>query len=57
MNVKPKKILKFNAVTHLIPFNYSNVQLKDSIFKNQFNEMKHYYLRIPNDDILKGFRV
>ncbi len=56
MNVKSKKILKFNATTHLIPFNYSNVQLKDSIFKNQFDEMKHYYLSIPNDDILKGFR-
>ena len=40
----------------LSPFNYSGVQLADSNFLHQFKRMKHYFLGIPNDEILKGFR-
>ncbi|QPM68145.1 beta-L-arabinofuranosidase domain-containing protein [Atribacter laminatus] len=38
------------------PFNFSGVQLKQGRFKKQFDDMKEYYLNIPNDNILKGFR-
>lgn len=37
-------------------FNYGGVKLKDSIWKDQFDAMVEYYLNIPNDNILKGFR-
>ena len=37
-------------------FNYGGVKLKDSMWKDQFDTMMEYYLNIPSDDILKGFR-
>lgn len=37
-------------------FELKNVVIKDCMFKKQFDEMKEYYLSIPNDDILFGFR-
>lgn len=40
----------------LIPVNYESVVLKDGAFKAQFDEMLEYFLAIPNDDILYGFR-
>ena len=40
----------------LEPFNYRGVRLLNSMFKKQFTQTKNYYLAIPNDDILKGFR-
>ncbi len=40
----------------LQPFAYGNVQLLDSKWKDQVQETMEYYLRVPNDDLLKGFR-
>lgn len=41
----------------LEPFDYKGVQLLSGHLKNQFNQILEYYLNIPNDDILKEFRV
>ncbi|RLC38313.1 MAG: hypothetical protein DRH33_04690 [Candidatus Nealsonbacteria bacterium] len=51
-----KRITRLKATKAIASFNYSSVELKESMFKNQFEQMKQYYLAIPNDDILKGFR-
>lgn len=37
-------------------FDYNGVTLDDGMIKRQFDEIKDYYLKIPNDDLLKGFR-
>ncbi|MEP6513763.1 MAG: beta-L-arabinofuranosidase domain-containing protein [Parafilimonas sp.] len=37
-------------------FPFSDVQLLAGKWKQQVEETKDYYLRIPNDDLLKGFR-
>lgn len=37
-------------------FDYGEVELLDGPLKRQLDQVKSYYLRIPNDDILKGFR-
>lgn len=37
-------------------FDYHGVTLHDGMLKRQFDEIKAYYLQIPNDDLLKGFR-
>lgn len=42
--------------TILETFAYSDVHLLDSRWKAQQQETKNYYLAIPNDDLLKGFR-
>lgn len=38
------------------PFDYRGVTLDDGSMRRQFDETRDYYLRIPNDDLLKGFR-
>jgi DUF1680 family protein len=40
----------------LSPFDYGNVELLDSHFKDQFDEMVEYFLNIPEDDMLLGYR-
>ncbi len=40
----------------LEPFEYNEVKLQSSPLKKQFDEVEAFYLAIPNDDILKGFR-
>jgi hypothetical protein len=40
----------------LEPFDYRGVTLDDGPLKRQFDEVRDFYLRIPNDDLLKGFR-
>jgi DUF1680 family protein len=45
---KGKRILK--------PFDYKGITLDDGFLKRQFDEVRNDYLRIPNDDLLKGFR-
>ena len=37
-------------------FDYRGVTLEDGPLKRQFDSVREYYLRIPNDDLLKGFR-
>ena len=37
------------------PFNYHGVTLGGSL-RRQFDEVREYYLRIPNDDLLKPYR-
>lgn len=41
----------------LEPFDYRGVTLEEGDLKRQFDETRSYYLRIPNDDLLKGFRA
>ncbi|MHB0997852.1 MAG: beta-L-arabinofuranosidase domain-containing protein [Armatimonadota bacterium] len=38
------------------PMNYQGVHLDDGTYKRQFEEVCEYYLRIPNDDLLKPYR-
>lgn len=40
----------------LQPFDYRGVTLEDGRLRLQFDEVRDFYLRIPNDDLLKGFR-
>ena len=53
---KLKKAIKPKVENVIFPFNYSGVRLRESMLKNQFDKMRQYYLDIPDDDILKGFR-
>jgi len=39
------------------PFDYHGVTLHDSRLKMQFDEARDFYLRLPNDDILRGYRL
>ena len=38
-------------------FDYRGVSLHDSRLKMQFDEVRDFYLRLPNDDIVRGYRV
>jgi len=40
----------------LEPLNYCGVRLDEGRLRLQFDEVRDDYLRIPNDDLLKGFR-
>jgi DUF1680 family protein len=40
----------------LEPFHYQGVTLEDGRLRWQFDQVRDDYLRIPNDDLLKGFR-
>jgi DUF1680 family protein len=41
----------------LQPFDYRGVTLDGGSLRRQFDETRDYYLRIPDDDLLKGFRA
>jgi DUF1680 family protein len=41
----------------LATFDYKGVALEGGPLRRQFDEVREYYLRIPNDDLLKGFRA
>lgn len=45
-----------NISLKLYPMEYADVELTDSMFKKQFDEMVDYFLNIPDDDILLGYR-
>jgi uncharacterized protein len=38
-------------------FDFHGVTLDDGSLRQQFDEVRDFYLRIPNDDLLKGFRA
>ncbi|MHB1459614.1 MAG: hypothetical protein ACYC0V_22105, partial [Armatimonadota bacterium] len=38
------------------PFNYKGVKLERGSLERQFTEVCEYYLRLPNDDLLKPYR-
>ena len=38
-------------------FDYHGVTLHESRLKMQFDEARDFYLRLPNDDILRGYRL
>src|SRR5271169_6542776 len=40
----------------LLPFDYKGVTLEDGFLKRQVEGVKAFYLAIPNDDLLHGFR-
>lgn len=43
--------------TVITPFDYNGVSLDSGRLKTQFDSIKEEYLRISNDDLLKGFRA
>jgi hypothetical protein len=43
--------------TVLQSFDYRGITLDDGSLRRQFDEVRDFYLRIPNDDLLKGFRA
>lgn len=51
--------VKENAAARcrLKTFDYKGVTLDGGPLRRQFDEIREYYLRIPNDDLLKGFRA
>src|SRR6185312_5702920 len=56
LNALPTKTAGFAAKVYLEPFDYNGVRLLDGMLKAQYDRTRDYYLAIPNDDILKGFR-
>ena len=40
----------------LSPLDYAGVRLKPGMFERQFEQMRLFFLAIPNDSILRGFR-
>jgi uncharacterized protein len=42
--------------SRLQPFDYEGVRLSGGMLDSQFRATRNYYLAIPDDDILKGFR-
>jgi len=43
--------------THVLEtFDYRGVTLDDGMPRRMFDEVRDFYLRIPNDDLLKGYR-
>ncbi|MHB1461345.1 MAG: beta-L-arabinofuranosidase domain-containing protein [Armatimonadota bacterium] len=38
-------------------FDYKGVTLHDGNFKRQFDEVRDFYLRLPCDDLLRGYRI
>lgn len=51
------KTTKPLGAMQLTTFDYHNVKLDDCMWKLQFDETRDAYLRVPNDDLLKGFRL
>ena len=43
--------------TFMEPFNYEGVRLLDGRMKSQYTAARDYFYAIPNDDMLKGFRI
>ena len=39
------------------PFNYDGVKLGTSRWQQQYQASRDYYLNVPNDDILHGYRA
>ena len=56
LNAMPTKTTGFAAKVYLEPFDYQGVRLLDGMLKAQYDRTREYYYKIPNDDILKGFR-
>ena len=56
LNALPTKTAGFAARVYLEPFDYQGVGLLDGMLKSQYDRTREYYYKIPNDDILKGFR-
>ncbi|HEY6448672.1 MAG TPA: beta-L-arabinofuranosidase domain-containing protein [Acidobacteriaceae bacterium] len=53
----PAAPARLAAKVYLEPFDYQGVRLLDGMLKAQYDRTRDYYLKIPNDDILKGFRA
>lgn len=56
-NASATNRIKPSGTVKLTTFDYHNVELDDCRWKWQFDETRDAYLRIPNDDLLKGFRA
>ena len=46
-----------SARSLLKPFNYQGVRLLDSRWQRQVSEARDYFAAVPNDNILRGFRL
>lgn len=40
----------------MLPLDYKGVKITDGLLRRQLEDAKEFYLRIPNDDLLLGFR-
>jgi len=54
---KKEKDYLMRTTNVINPFIYEGVQLLDGRLKDQFNQIRDYYFNIPNDNILKEFRL
>ena len=41
----------------LEPFEFGEVSLGDGMLRREQDEIREFYMRVPNDDLLKGFRT
>lgn len=55
-NSREQQGIPYSTRTILEPFEYSGVRSGDSNINRQIEYIKEFYLNIPNDDLLKGFR-
>jgi len=42
--------------THMEPFNYQGVRLREGRMRDQYLAARDYFFHLPDDDIVKGFR-
>jgi len=53
----PSTDLSDTGLTQLTPFNYRGVHLLPSRWQQQFQHTRDYYFALPNNDILRDFRL
>jgi hypothetical protein len=56
-NPPPTTDHRATRLTSLSLFNYRGLRLLPSRWQQQFQHTRDYYLAIPNDDILRDFRL
>jgi DUF1680 family protein len=48
---------RVDEINHIVPFNYEGVELLPGPLYDQYHQVKDFYLKLRNNDILKGFRA
>lgn len=57
LNLTPVNASSAQSKRVIEPFNYNGVRIDGGSLRRQIDEVRDYYLHIPNDDLLKGFRA
>lgn len=57
LNLTPAHAASAKCKRLIEPFNYNGVRIEGGSMRRQIDEVRDYYIRIPNDDLLKGFRA